>query len=145
MSTNNIDQSEDFLAFTLDGQSIEFDLYEVFDSMSAIDRRHMGDLHLCNKCGTEFPTNPEGGELQCPGPECHSKDVRVDQSFLDDVAAYLVGRGFARCGRRAAGAFYQRVVDIRSGLKKNTALTPESPIGSELTPLAGLPDESGLS
>lgn len=142
---DNIDQSEDFMAFTLDGKTIEFDLYEAFTSLADIDRQHMGDLHTCNKCALQFANDGASGELRCPMPECGSTEIRVDQSFLDDVAAYLIGRGYPRCGRRAAGAFYQRVVDIRNGLKKNTIATPESPSGTASTVLDGLPAADELS
>lgn len=142
---DNIDQSEDFMAFTLDGKTIEFDLFEAATAMSDIDRKHKGDLNTCNACGLQFADNPDDEQVKCPGPECGSSDIGFEQSFLDDVAAYLVARGYARCGRRAAGAFYQRIVDIRNGLKKNTVLTPESATGSESIAPAGLTVADELS
>lgn len=142
---DNIDQSEDFMAFTLDGKTIEFDLFEATTAMADIDRKHKGDLHTCNACGLQFALSADDDQVKCPGPECGSADIRFDQSFLDDVAAYLIARGYPRCGRRAAGLFYQRTVDIRTGLKKNTVLTPESATGLESTAPAGLTVAGELS
>jgi hypothetical protein len=119
-----VDQSDDFLTFVLDGKPIEVDIYEASDRLSAIDLKHRNDLDKCLDCQAEF----KAAELKCP--KCGSENCQPNQSFLDDVAAMVKSYGALRCGRRAAGQFYQAVTEAIAGLKKNAPSTPISPCGS---------------
>lgn len=143
MSTINIDQSEDFVAFTIDGQSVEFDLDEAGLRLAEIDRRHKDDMIECLDCGGKFTATANQTKVTCPG--CQSENYLVDQSFLDDVAAYVRSKGVARCGRRAASAVYQAIVETLGRLKKNTTPTPASDSGTESTAPAGQAAGGGLS
>jgi Zn finger protein HypA/HybF involved in hydrogenase expression len=133
-----IDQAEDFVEFQIDGHAFEIDLDEAGEKLAEIDRRHKDDLIECVDCGAKFTVEPGSGKVHCPS--CKSGQVLIDQSFLDDVAAYVQSKGVKRCGRRASALFYNALCDALVALKKNTVATPESPTGTaDSTPPDGLP------
>lgn len=134
-----IDQAEDFLSFQIDDYAFDLDLTEAGDKLAEIDRRHKDDLFECLDCGAKFAATPGQQNAACPSPACGSARILVDQSFLDDVAAYIRSKGAKRCGRKAAYAVYDAVCQSLARLKKNTVVTPASPSGSESTQLDGLP------
>lgn len=136
-----INQSEDFLTVSFDGKELEIDLYAAQDELSAIDRKHKDTPTACLDCGHQWIEEP--GEVAKKCPACQSENLLRDQSWLDDVAAYVKSLGVARCSRSAAAQFYNAVVSTVTALKKNTDSTPALPSGSaDSTPADGATPEN---
>lgn len=111
-----IDQSEDFVSFKIDGQTYEVDLFAAHDALRKVDIRHKDDAWECYKCLETFTRTSDDLTTVCP--HCGDKETRRDNSWLDDVAAYVRTLGPERCGRNAAGQFYNAIVERVQDLKK---------------------------
>lgn len=147
-SVIEIDDRDDFIPFRINGYEFEVDLCAAADRMSDIDLKHKNDPDQCLACGQSWVPKAEamGKDDRYFCPHCQARGIdkiRPAQSFLDDVAAYLVSLGVPRPGRKSAAEFYNKIVELLNNLKKNTSLTPESDTGSTLTADGGATEESG--
>lgn len=109
-----LDSEDVFLQFEIHGHTFDVDLSEAVDLLrEQVDQKHADD--------------PQGS-----------------QAFLDTTVGILKDRWqVPKCGRSAAWAFYQAIVNAHEELKKTTGLTPESATGSESTAEDGAEPESG--
>lgn len=142
-STNKIDQSEDFLKFSVDGQEYEADIFEARDRLAKIDLKHRDDQWECYKCGGNFVKAPNDISTKCDLCGADEGEASRDEVWLDDVKAYMESLGLKRVSRNTAGWFYNLVVNRMEEIKKKSSQTPESPSGStDSTPAAGAAEES---
>jgi len=133
-----IEQGQDFVVFSFDGVDVEVDVLAAYEEMVRIDVRHRDDLWICYKCQREVSIPADLVVPACPLCESTAQeDIRKDERWLDDVAAWVRGMGVARCSRRGAAEVYKTVVDIMDVAKKKPAVTLESPTGSGSTVAAG--------
>lgn len=131
ISETVIDQSEDFVRFTIDGKSIDVDLYAARDALAKIDIKHAGDSWECSDCLAVFTRASDDTSSECPA--CHQSNTHRDEKWLDSVAQYVRCQGFTRCSRNTAGKFYNAVVERIGEIKKKSNQTPASPSGSEVS------------
>lgn len=136
-----IDQSEDFVPFTIDGADLDVDLWAAYDALAKIDTHHFDDPWKCYQCGHEFQRPADDTTDTCPA--CGKPGTRRDEDWLDEVADYVKSVGARRCGRNAAAVFYNVITDRIDELKKKSSPTPESRTTSEAsTPEPGRKDAS---
>ena len=111
-----IDQGDDFVSFKIDSQLYDVDLFAAHDALRKIDIKHKDDPWECYVCLATFYRASDDLTTACP--HCGDSETRRDNSWLDDVAAYVRTLGPERCGRNAAGQFYNEIVERVCGLKK---------------------------
>lgn len=150
MNEQTIDQSEDFVGFTINDQRVEFDLYEAHDTLVKIDLRHKDDPWRCLKCFAEFPKDLSDQSNKCPACEAEptveqpAAVIARDDAYLEDIIVYLKSKGFERVSRKTAAMFYVAILDVTEAIKKKESLTLESLTGTESTPPTGPADGSGF-
>jgi len=148
----DINQSEDFIGVTIDSVRVEFDLGEAHETLVKIDFKHKDDPWKCLKCFGTFTRALDETSRKCllcgAGPETESDEgitISRDESYLDDVVAYMKGKGYERISRRTADQFYNAINEAISGLKKKESPTPGLPFGMELTQPNGPAGENELT
>lgn len=142
----DLSADETWLSFQINGVEFEVEAFDATDLLAENDKRYRNDPAFCQDCQEAFRIPDESwGVAKIPCPKC-KKVCEAPTNFLDGVVELLRVRwGVKKCSRQTALRFYSSCIGAAEAVKKNIAILPGSPTGSESTPADSATQNAELS